>query len=326
MIRVLIVDDSRAMQQIVRRVLESAGHSDIETKLASDGLEALDVARYWEPDLILSDWHMPEMTGMELLTAINREMLDIKVGFVTTETSAARILEATEAGVQFIVNKPFDMATFHRAVLPVLESVRAGAGALHDHPDDDELLSDSVEHEIAEFTGSDHEPPNANGVILPTVEQLEATVNGVARGEVFMEAVERISFTPASLPCVLALLSDPTSGHVRAVGILDLPAACILGGVFGGQGEDYVCDAIQKRTISPLLLTGCEGILKVVSETIGIVSEDVTVALHLSRANIVQQIFPKLESLLETPADERVDCDLAAVGYGQGSMTIVTSR
>jgi CheY-like chemotaxis protein len=57
--KILIVDDSKAMQTIVNRGIQAMGYSEIETRLASDGNEALDICRTWEPELVLCDWHMP---------------------------------------------------------------------------------------------------------------------------------------------------------------------------------------------------------------------------------------------------------------------------
>ena len=104
----LIVDDSQAMQTIVRRQLEKAGYHGVEFKTAYDGEEALEVIRNWEPDLVISDWHMPQMTGLELLQEIQTQMLNINVGLVTTETSSAKVTEALEAGALFVVHKPFE--------------------------------------------------------------------------------------------------------------------------------------------------------------------------------------------------------------------------
>lgn len=66
-VRFLIVDDSKAMQTIVRRTLVAAGYTDHEFQYAYNGQEALEIITEWKPDIVLSDWHMPEMTGIELL-------------------------------------------------------------------------------------------------------------------------------------------------------------------------------------------------------------------------------------------------------------------
>jgi len=68
--KILIVDDSRATQVIVRRVIEQLPYNSIAIANADNGKEGLEVIRTWEPDLIISDWHMPEMTVQESLIPI----------------------------------------------------------------------------------------------------------------------------------------------------------------------------------------------------------------------------------------------------------------
>ncbi|MBK6637392.1 MAG: response regulator [Rhodocyclaceae bacterium] len=106
--RFLIVDDSKAIQAIVRRTLQKTGIADLDYKAASDGLEALRIMDDWKPDMVLTDWHMPGMTGIELLKSIrNRGWNDLKVAFVTTESAQSNLAEAKRLGAVFFINKPF---------------------------------------------------------------------------------------------------------------------------------------------------------------------------------------------------------------------------
>lgn len=325
MVRVLIVDDSKAMQHIVRRGLDSLGDPDIQPRLASSGAEALEIVREWEPDLILSDWHMPEMTGLDLLKAINREMLDIKFGFVTTETSEARIREARDAGVHFIVNKPFAMETLHKAVSPVLDLIRTDSeGAPARANDGTQTIEPSSS--VAQPESDDLvEPEPLGGVSLPSVEQLEEAINRIGRREVFMEPMAAIEFTDASLPGALVLFSDGESSKVRALAILDLSAACILGASFLNMNEDRVQKIIAQGLIKSEISNSCEGMFERLCGEEALNFSASGRRLQVMRFSQIQQIFPKLETMLSTPAHQRIDCDLAAIGYGQGSMTLMLS-
>lgn len=118
--RVLIADDSRVMRQIVIRTLRQAGYDGWEIIEAEDGAVALEVARRELPDLILSDWNMPEMSGLDLLEAINAEGLDIPLAFVTSEGSSQMRELAAQAGALFLVSKPFTPESFRAALDPVL--------------------------------------------------------------------------------------------------------------------------------------------------------------------------------------------------------------
>lgn len=325
MVRVLIVDDSKAMQHIVRRGLDSLGDPDILPRLASSGAEALEIVREWEPDLILSDWHMPEMTGLDLLKAINREMLDIKFGFVTTETSETRIREARDAGVHFIVNKPFAMETLHKAVTPVLEQIRIASGEAPTSANDNNQTFEPPSGAAQTENNNLAAPESLSEVSLPSVEQLEEAINRIGSREVFMEPMAAIQFNDASLPGALVLFSDGESSQVRALAILDLSAACILGASFLNMNEDKVQQIIAQGLIKAEISNSCERMFERLCGEEALNLSASGRKLQVMRFSQIQQIFPKLETMLSTPAHQRVDCDLAAIGYGQGSMTLMLS-
>ena len=106
-IKFLIVDDSKAMQSIVKRILHSAGYENHDFRFADNGKEALDQILTWQPDMVLLDWHMPEMTGIELLNKVKELNIKTKIGLITAEKNQQSILSAKNAGAMFIVNKPF---------------------------------------------------------------------------------------------------------------------------------------------------------------------------------------------------------------------------
>lgn len=107
--KILVVDDSKAMRKIVQRALQStdryAGASVVE---ATNGREALDAVEVEQPDIVLSDWNMPEMSGIELLEALNdRDARPPQFGFVTSESTPEMYDRAMSAGASFLVSKPF---------------------------------------------------------------------------------------------------------------------------------------------------------------------------------------------------------------------------
>ena len=110
--KILIVDDSKAMRMIVSRVLRQAGYGTAEFVEGSNGVEGLVAARAGDVDLVLSDWNMPEMTGIELLEALNKLDKKPKFGFVTSEGSPEMRRRAMEAGALFLITKPFTAEAF----------------------------------------------------------------------------------------------------------------------------------------------------------------------------------------------------------------------
>jgi two-component system, chemotaxis family, chemotaxis protein CheY len=114
--RILIVDDSRAMRMIVTRVLRQSSLAGATFEEAADGVEALAAIRASAPDLVLSDWNMPEMSGIELLRTLRAEGIDVPFGFVTSESTAEMWEQARIAGARFLVAKPFTVDSFEGAL------------------------------------------------------------------------------------------------------------------------------------------------------------------------------------------------------------------
>jgi len=114
--KLLIVDDSKAMRAIVRRHVQAVGIRELEIEEAADGAEALELIRRQRPDLVLSDWNMPTMTGIELLEALRAEGIDVPFGFVTSESQDTFQERAFDAGAQFVIAKPFTDDDFTRAL------------------------------------------------------------------------------------------------------------------------------------------------------------------------------------------------------------------
>jgi two-component system chemotaxis response regulator CheY len=103
----LVVDDSRVVRKVARRILEANGFLVEE---AEDGQKALEACHRQLPDCVLLDWNMPVMNGLEFLQAVRAEFGadDPPVVFCTTETDMEFIEKAIESGAQEYVMKPFD--------------------------------------------------------------------------------------------------------------------------------------------------------------------------------------------------------------------------
>lgn len=105
--RALIIDDSRVMRSILRRIVTGLGFEAAE---AGDGQQALDLlSSGFEPDLCLIDWNMPVMDGYTFLTRVrdNPEWRSITLMMVTTESEQQQIVRALAAGAHEYVIKPF---------------------------------------------------------------------------------------------------------------------------------------------------------------------------------------------------------------------------
>jgi two-component system, chemotaxis family, chemotaxis protein CheY len=108
MSKALVVDDSKTIRMIIRRILIELGYEVCE---AANGIEALKVLETegTAVSLVLADWNMPEMNGLELVKRLRQdpELSSLKVLMVTTETEMDQMASALEAGANEYVMKPF---------------------------------------------------------------------------------------------------------------------------------------------------------------------------------------------------------------------------
>jgi len=116
--KIMIVDDSTAMRMIVKKTLRLAGFAGHEIAEADDGAKALAAIKAAKPDLVLSDWNMPNMTGLQLLEALSSEGVKLTFGFVTTEATAEMRAKAIGAGAKFLISKPFTPESFKEKLGP----------------------------------------------------------------------------------------------------------------------------------------------------------------------------------------------------------------
>ena len=117
--KILVVDDSPVMRKLVTRSIRQAGFGDATVVEAEDGAHAVDVANAENPDVILADWNMPKMTGIEMLRTLRNEGNKVRVGFVTSESTAEIRSEAQQAGASFFLSKPIDTDRLEEALRAV---------------------------------------------------------------------------------------------------------------------------------------------------------------------------------------------------------------
>jgi FOG: CheY-like receiver len=110
-IKILIVDDFSTMRKIIRNILTQLGFKNILE--ADDGTTALEILKKEKVDLIISDWNMPKMSGLELLKAVRSDenLKDIPFIMVTAEAQKESILEAIKYKVNQYIVKPFTPET-----------------------------------------------------------------------------------------------------------------------------------------------------------------------------------------------------------------------
>jgi two-component system chemotaxis response regulator CheY len=120
--KVLVVDDSAIMRKVIEQILEMLGHEAVP---AANGVEAFDrLKEHDDVQLILLDWNMPEMNGIEFLRAIKDRpgLSRIPVIMLTTESERRKMIEAIEAGAKHYLTKPFQPETLATKILQCVET------------------------------------------------------------------------------------------------------------------------------------------------------------------------------------------------------------
>lgn len=122
-IKILVVDDFATMRKVIRNLLKQVGYENIVE--AEDGVIALKTLKSQKIDLVVSDWNMPNMTGLELLKAVRSDD-DLKSTpflMVTAEALQDNVIAAVKAGVSNYIVKPFTAETLNDKIVKILEKI-----------------------------------------------------------------------------------------------------------------------------------------------------------------------------------------------------------
>ncbi len=122
---VLVVDDFATMRRIVKTVLKQIGFENIDE--APDGKEALAKLKSQPCQLVISDWNMPQMMGIDLLRAVREDpqLKSLPFIMVTAETNKDNVIEAAKAGVSNYVIKPFTADMLETKMVDVFKKIAA---------------------------------------------------------------------------------------------------------------------------------------------------------------------------------------------------------
>ena len=119
--KILVVDDSSVTRKIVRRTLRQAGFGGHDIEEAENGAQALEKIESAPPDLVLCDWNMSEMTGVELLEKLREKDIKVDFAFITSESTGPMRLRADKAGAKAFLTEPFTPATLQAALGDLLD-------------------------------------------------------------------------------------------------------------------------------------------------------------------------------------------------------------
>lgn len=120
-LKFLVVDDFSTMRRIVRNLLKELGYTNVDE--AEDGIAALQKLRGGNFQFVVTDWNMPNMTGIELLKAIRADdsLKHLPVMMITAEAKKENIIEAAQSGASGYIVKPFTAATLEEKMGKIFE-------------------------------------------------------------------------------------------------------------------------------------------------------------------------------------------------------------
>jgi two-component system, chemotaxis family, chemotaxis protein CheY len=122
-IKILVVDDFATMRKVIRNLLKQVGYENIAE--AEDGVGALKALKSQKVDLVISDWNMPNMTGLELLKAVrsDEDLKSTPFLMVTAEALQDNVIAAIKAGVNNYIVKPFTAEVLNEKIMKILEKI-----------------------------------------------------------------------------------------------------------------------------------------------------------------------------------------------------------
>jgi CheY-like chemotaxis protein len=307
--KILIVDDSRAIQAIIKRAVSHCGYEPIDVTTASDGEQAIKAVEDNPPDLIITDWHMPKVTGLEMLQLIRqRGHHRVRVGFVTTERTPSMLNEAKLNGAAFILNKPFDDAELIATVRTNVKEALC-----------DRLATDRTNEVSANKNDAAVTRPQSSDDPVPYAEMKTALANKLGNLPFRLIPNEKISAEQMTPNNLLGLYSATDRRGVYGIGFMDTNAVCIVGGGVARKTPMEVRAAMTQGEPDQLMLSNAQEFLSTMALTLVRTAGDDVVNVSLAKSSLVKSTFSKLADVV-SQVNHRSDFRLSIPGYGEGRM------
>lgn len=297
-LKFLVVDDSRAIQAIVRRAILKCGYEPLEVRTALDGEQALEMMDNYVPDLVVTDWHMPKVSGLELLQAM-RQMghNKVRVGFVTTEKTPALLDQAISSGAMFILPKPFDDAELVAVVTAAVK--------------------DLVTPQVVPSAPAAQTPVLDGPVTAQALQQqLSAHLGKIPFRLIAHERMTMEQLTPSNL---LGLYVASGRKGVYGIGVLDANAVCMIGGGGARMAPPEVRAAMASGQPSETMLARANDFLGLVGQCLTQTVAGEAASVTLAKASVVKNTFAKLAEVM-VQSGSRSDFRIAIPGYGEGRL------
>lgn len=291
-LKFLIVDDSRAIQAIIRRAVAQCGYEPIEVHTAINGEEALNDMESFVPDLVITDWHMPKVSGLEMVQAM-RQMgyKNIRVGFVTTERSPDLLAEAVANGAMFILHKPFDDAELVAVVTAAVK--------------------DLVSVELPPMAPRSQQEPVPIEVLH---RQLSKSLSNIPFRLIPNDAM---TLENLSANAYLGLYGASGRKGVYAIAVMDANAVCMIGGGAARKNPTEVRAMMATGMPETPIVNQAENFLRSMEAGLSESAAQTGTNVTLAKASLVKNTLAKLAEIM-VQKEGRSDYRVSIPGYGEG--------
>jgi CheY-like chemotaxis protein len=311
---IVVVDDSRAIQSIVTRVLKGSHLRDASIHGFSCGQDALEYVSENGADLVITDWHMPGMSGIELMQAVRQRSTGrIKVGMVTSEIDRERLQSAEQHGAAFIVNKPFT----ERALLDAVNGA-LGTGDVPDGSPPGPGRPADAEGASSDRAARPDSPRDASSPLAEPRQDdtLQVLQEGLARhfGPIRLRLVARPDARELDEKVLLTLLVR-ADGRPAKLAVLDLRTVVMLAAGALQSPPAIVRPMMGCPKPGPEAVAPVELFLKSIAPRIA--PDTVKV-----QSSFVSSTMPKLRDRFARPECSRT-FKLQVPGYGEGLFALL---
>ena len=294
----LIVDDSLAMQTIIKINLGKAGYIGHDFQTAADGKQALKMIEDWHPDVVITDWHMPNMTGIELLLEVQLQGLNINIGLVTTETDPKLIEDAKSAGALFVLHKPFDIDELKEAM---------------------KLVCDDKGNPVEKPVAGDADTKQLNKTLqLPNVAALNKLTKGIFSDDISVKQASEFTINHEHLPYIVVLFCTHDHASIKAMCVMDVRAIAIITSALEQDAKNYAQEILKNKMLGDEQLIRIKKMMGMVSVLFHGSESDSP--LEVKGVHVIDKPSEQLVKLGATSKEKRLVLTIQSEEQGEGQL------
>jgi len=306
---ILIVNQNAAMSIAIRYALEDAGYYDNDIYVEHDPAQALSQVILREPELVLSDLHMPKNEGISLISRIRAEGLSTSFGLLTSEHCNDTISSALTAGASFVLKKPFNPRDLRSAIEPHSGTLTVGN------------MMDWSNSTVSDLTPQQTAPDQA--MSLPSADAIAQVLNKGLLKSVQVKNLAATEITGKHAPLHMALFGSAQDNLVRGFILLDINAMAILHASLAGADDELINYIIQSKTIYQQTIGTIEGSISELSKLFKDNESGTKSGFDILSFKTVKVLSDKISAIINAPNNTRNDYQIISQSGKTGRMIVL---